>query len=125
MESQSLILGTIDGISKADYDALKKDLQACFEKTAWKDDVLYIRSERRHRRLKTILRKIAGRISESHYGSLLYVGNDKVACIYLGSGKFVGKQYREPKPPDWWGIKERKNATEKISDKLLLNLIER
>jgi hypothetical protein len=104
MVSQSLILGSIKGISKKDYDQLKFNLQECFDKVVWKDHTIFIRSERRHSGIKRMFGKIADRIAEGQYGSLLYVGNDKVVCIYFGHKKFVGKQYREPRPPAWWGV---------------------
>ena len=107
MVSQSLILGSIKGISKKDYNQLKIDLQGYFDKVAWKDHTIYIRSEKRHRRIKEIFGKIADCVSEGQFGSLLYVGNDKVACIYFGHKKFVAKQYREPSPPAWWGVKKK------------------
>ena len=106
MVSQSLILGSIKGIAKKDYNQLKFDLQECFDKVIWKDHTIYIRSERRHSRVKRIFGKIAYCVSEGQYGSLLYVWNDKVACIYFGHKKFVGKKYREPCPPEWWGVKK-------------------
>lgn len=102
MESQSIILGTINGISKKDFDILKKDLQRNFDTVAWKDDAILIKSERRHLRMKSIFTRISEFISQGKYGSLLYVGNEKVACIYLGHKKFEGRRFKEPAPPDWW-----------------------
>ena len=102
MESQSIILGTINGISEKDFDILKKDLQDNFDKVAWKDDTISIKSERKHLRMKSICTKISEYISLGSYGSLLYVGNEKVACIYLGHRQYEGRRFKEPPPPEWW-----------------------
>ena len=102
MESQSIILGMINGISKNDFEILKKDLQDNFDKVAWKDDAISIKSERKHLRMKSIFTRISNFISLGNYGSLLYIGNEKVACIYLGHKKFEGRLFKEPKPPEWW-----------------------
>lgn len=107
MESQSIILGTINGISKKDFDILKKDLQNNFDKVAWKDDAIFIKSERKHLRMKSIFTRISKFISQGKYGSLLYVGNEKVACIYLGHKKYEGRMFMEPKPPEWWDSNQR------------------
>jgi hypothetical protein len=102
MASRSIILGTINGISQSDFDSLKQELQDCFDKVGWKNNALFIKSDREHRRLKSIFTKISESISQGDSGSLLYVGDEKVACVYFGHKKFVGKSYREPRPPDWW-----------------------
>jgi len=102
MTSQSIVLGTIDGISKKDFGLLKKDLQACFDQVGWKDNAISIKSERKHLRMKSVFTKIADNISQGHFGSLLYVGNEKVACIYFSHKKFEGKMFKEPHPPEWW-----------------------
>jgi hypothetical protein len=103
MASHSLILGNIDGISRTDYLDLEAQLKGVFKTVQWKDGTLTIRSERYHDRVKNVFEKIAARISEGHFGSLLYVGNDRVACIYFGPNRFLAKEYREPEPPSWWG----------------------
>ena len=96
MESQSIILGTINGISEKDFEILKKDLQNNFDKVAWRDDAIFIKSERKHLRMKSIFMRISEFISHGKFGSLLYVGNEKVACIYLGHKKFEGRMFRSP-----------------------------
>ena len=106
MATQSLILGTINGIPKRGYKTLEKDLKASFEYVGWKDNTLYIKSEKKHHRVRLIFQKIADSMQKGKFGSLLYVGNSRVACIYFGHKRFVGKQYREPNPPEWWGTKK-------------------
>ena len=123
MATQSIILGTINGISKKAYDKLKKELQEYFEYVGWKDNTLIIKSEKKHERIKVIATKIADYIPEGKFGSLLYVGNDRVVCIYFGHKRFVGKQYREPDPPDWWGERKGESKSKGRSDKLLLDVI--
>jgi len=102
MTSQSIILGTINGISKRDFDILKKDLEKCFDKVGWKDNAIFIKSEKNHPRMKSIFTRIADYISKNNFGSLLYIGNEKVVCVYFGHKKFEGKTFRQPKTPDWW-----------------------
>lgn len=123
MAAQSIILGTIDGISKTDYERLKKELKECFQHVAWKDNTLIIKSEKQHRRVKMVATKIADCIPEGKFGSLLYVGNDRVVCIYFGHKQFVGKEYGEPEPPEWWGETKERPGRQDLSDKLLLNII--
>jgi hypothetical protein len=106
MASSSLILGTIRGIPKRHYKTLEEELKASFENVGWKDNTLYIRSEKKHSRVRWIFQKIADAMQEGKFGSLLYVGNNRVACIYFGHKRFVGRQYREPNPPEWWGVKK-------------------
>ena len=102
MGSSSLIFGTINGISKRDFNVLQPELQGYFEKIAWRDDALIIRSEREHPRIRNIFACIADRISAGSYGSLFYVGNGNVACFYFGRQKVTGRRFREPTPPEWW-----------------------
>ena len=102
MESQSLIFGCINGISKQNFDVLQPELQSYFEKSAWRDGALIIRSEREHAYMRKIFTLIASRISTGSYGSLLYVGSGNVVCFYFGHQKVTGRRYREPTPPEWW-----------------------
>ncbi len=103
MGSKSIIFGSIDGISKGDFNRIKSDLQKCFVKISWKDDQLTIKSEKVHTNLKATMEKIAGTISNQKFGALIYVGNETVACIYLGAKKVSMKKFIEPTPPPWWG----------------------
>ncbi len=123
MAAHSLILGTIDGISKKDFDRLKSELKECFDQVAWKDNTLIIKSERQHQRIKTIATRIADCIPDGKFGSLLYIGNDRVACIYFGHKQFVGKQYAEPEPPLWWGQPKKTSEPDDLADRLLLNMM--
>jgi len=123
MAAHSIILGTIDGILKQDFERLKKELKECFQQVGWKDNSLIIKSEKQHHRIKIIATKIADCIQEGRFGSLLYIGNDRVVCIYFGHKQFVGKQYGEPEPPEWWGQPQEKSESDDLADKLLLNII--
>jgi len=107
MAVQSIILGTISGISKFDYEKLKKDLDAYFEKAWWKDNTLSVSSTKKHDSIKKIATKIANCICEGEYGSLLFIGNNRVVCIFFGHKCFVGKPYLEPDPPEWWGLQKK------------------
>jgi hypothetical protein len=102
MASKSIIMGSIDGISKQNYTAMKSELKECFDKISWKDDRLIIKSEKRHTKLKTIIHRIAANITEQKFGALMYVGNETVACIYVGPKQVVTKKFTEPAPPIWW-----------------------
>jgi len=123
MAAYSMILGTIEGISKKDFERLKKELKEAFQQVGWRDDSLIIKSERQHHHIKRIATKIADCVQEGKFGSLLYIGNDRVVCIYFGHKQFVGKQYGEPEPPEWWGQPKKKSESDDLSDKLLLNII--
>ena len=123
MAAHSIIFGTIDGISKKDFERLKQELEECFQQVRWNDNTLIIKSEKKHRRIKVVATKIADCIAEGKFGSLLYVGNDRVVCIYFGHRQFAGKQYGEPEPPEWWGAQIKKNETNDVADKLLLNIL--
>lgn len=125
MAVQSIILGTISGISEIDYKKLKKDLSQNFEKVAWKNNTLFINSSKKHEHLKEVAAKIADCVAEGEYGSLLFVGNNRVVCIYLGHKRFVGKQYREPIPPEWWGKKKEKLKRKEPDSKSLLDSIKK
>ena len=96
-------MGRIDGVSKDSFEEIRAELESCFEHVMWRDDALTIKSERHHEGLKDSFGLIAARINEDKFGSLLYIGNDRVACFFFGRGRFVGKEYKEPDPPDWWG----------------------
>ena len=117
MADQSIILGTIDGIVKRDYEKLKKDLSAYFEKAGWKNDTLYISSSKKHESVKEIATKIANCIAEGKYGSLLFIGNNRVVCIFFGHKRFVAKHYTEPEPPEWWGEKIEESTPKESSGK--------
>jgi len=123
MAAQSIILGTIDGISKKDYERLQKELKDCFQQVGWKDDTLVIKSEKQHHRIKIIATRIADCVQVGKFGSLLYIGNDRVVCIYFGHKQFIGKQYGEPEPPEWWGQPKATPASDDLADKLLMNII--
>ena len=103
MGSQSFIFGNINGISQSDFQKLKLSLEECFEKVAWKNQTLVIRSQGNHHRIKNIFKRIADCIAEGKHGSLLYIGDYKVACIYFGHKRFTAKLFKEPTPPGWWG----------------------
>lgn len=105
MAEQSIILGTIEGISQYDYQRLKKDLFEYFEKVGWNNNTLYINSSKKHESIKGIAKKIANCIDTGKYGSLLFIGNNRVVCIFFGPKRFVAKHYTEPEPPEWWGEK--------------------
>ena len=123
MAVQSIILGTINGISKIDYEKLKADLSKSFEKVAWKNNTLSIQSSKKHHRLKDIATKIADRICENEYGSLLFIGNSRVVCIYLGHKRFVSRPYKEPEPPAWWGAETGKPPSTESKHKRLMDVI--
>lgn len=103
MASKSIIMGSIDGISKQQYAAIKSELKECFDKISWKNGKLTIKSEKRHTKFKAIIHKIAATITEQKFGALMYVGNETVACIYVGPKQVVTKKFIEPAPPTWWG----------------------
>jgi hypothetical protein len=103
MASQSMILGSIEGIGKQDFNRLQGKLRRCFDEVGWKDGVLSINSSREHERLKEIFVDLSQCIQKGQFGSLLYVGHGNVACFYFGHQKYVGKRFRQPAPPDWWG----------------------
>jgi len=117
MAEQSIILGTIDGIVRRDYEKLKKDLSAYFEKVGWKDNTLSISSSKKHESVKEIATKIANCIAEDKYGSLLFVGNNRVVCIFFGHKRFVAKPYIEPEPPEWWGEMNEEHSPKDTSGK--------
>ena len=96
-------MGTVEGISRRDFLELEKDLKAAFDNVQWKDGALVIRSQRYHDKVRALFQKIADAIGEGRFGSLLYIGNGRVAAIYFGSKKFKAIEYREPEPPQWWG----------------------
>ena len=106
MASHSIIMGTINGVSRSDFRQLEPTLKDAFDTVGWKEGEIIIRSERFHDRVKDVFGQIADRIGKNGFGTLLYVGNNRVACIYFGPGKFAAKEYREPIPPDWWGVEE-------------------
>ena len=103
MAEHSIIMGTVEGISRRDFLELEPELQAAFDLVRWKDDSVVIRSQRLHDKVRALFQKIADAVSEGSYGSLLYIGNGRVAAIYFGSGRFKAIEYNEPTPPEWWG----------------------
>lgn len=103
MASKSIIFGSIDGISKAEFARLEPELQQCFDQISWNNDTLVIKSEKRHTKLKSTIHKIAGAIADQKFGALMYVGNETVACIYIGPKQVATKKFVEPQPPEWWG----------------------
>ena len=123
MTVQSTILGSINGISNIDYEKLKKDLARSFEKFAWKNNTLIINSSKKHEHIKEIAAKIADCIPKGEYGSLLFVGNKRVVCIYMGHKRFVGKPYKEPIPPEWWGANVDPSDGQESSTKKLMKVI--
>ena len=125
MAAQSIILGSISGISNINYEKLKKDLSRYFEKFGWKDNTLFINSSKKHKHIKDIAAKIADCIPKGEFGSLLFVGNKRVVCIYLGHKRFVGKPYKEPTPPEWWGEKGDAPDRQQLPNKKLLKAIKK
>jgi hypothetical protein len=103
MAEHSIIMGTVEGISRRDFLELESDLKAAFDSVRWKEETVVIRSQRYHDRVRVLFQKIADAIGEGRYGSLLYIGNGRVAAIYFARGKFKAIEYREPEPPEWWG----------------------
>ena len=89
---------------------MKSDLQKCFEKISWKDNRLIIKSEKVHTNFKSMVEKIADNIAQQKFGALIYVGNETVACIYIGAKKVSSKKFIEPTPPTWWGGKQLLNS---------------
>ena len=103
MASKSIIFGSIDGISRKNFTRIKSELQKCFDKISWKNNTLTIKSEKRHTNLKATVHKIAETIADEKFGALMYVGNETVACIYLGPKQVSTKKFIEPAAPSWWG----------------------
>jgi hypothetical protein len=102
MAGRSLIFGSVKGLSQKVFRRMRRTLEERFDSVAWKDDTLIIHSLRQHGRLKPVFGAIAEGVEEGGGGSLLFVGNGQVVCFYFGPGRFVGRRYREPKPPEWW-----------------------
>lgn len=102
MASKSIIIGSIDGISKTNYTRIKSELQRCFDKISWKNNRLTIKSEKMHTNLKATIHKIAETIADRKFGALMYVGNETVACIYLGTKQVSTRKFIQPSAPDWW-----------------------
>lgn len=100
--ARSMILGSIDGISKSGYGKLEARLKDRFDQVSWRQGAVVIQSVRDHGRLKEVFADIAAAMAPGRYGTLLYVGHGNVACFYFAHGKYVGRRYREPAPPDWW-----------------------
>lgn len=102
MASQSMILGSIEGVVKKDFDRLKTKLKGRFDEVGWKNNVLSIKSSREHGQLKTLFTELSQCIQKGKFGSLLYVGHGNVACFYFGHQQYVGKKFKQPVPPEWW-----------------------
>ena len=103
MASKSIIFGSINGITKKSYARIKSEVLQCFETVVWKDNTLTIKSEKQHTNLKATVHKIAATIEGHQFGALIYVGNETVACIYLGPKQVSTRKFIEPSPPLWWG----------------------
>lgn len=103
MAGHSIIMGEIEGISRRDFLEIEPELKKAFDTFQWKAGRVVIRSERYHEKVRALFQKIADRIAEGNFGSLLYIGNGRVAAIYFGPGRFKPISYREPTPPEWWG----------------------
>ena len=103
MADHSIIMGEIEGIARRDFLDLESDLNAAFDTVRWKEGRVVIRSERYHEKVRAVFQKIADAVADGFFGSLLYIGNGRVACIYFASGRFKAIAYREPTPPAWWG----------------------
>ncbi len=103
MADKSIIMGAVEGISRRDFLELESELKAALDTVQWKDGAVVIRSERRHDNVRAVFQKMADAMDEGKFGSLLYIGNGRVAAIYFGSGKFKAIEYAEPTPPQWWG----------------------
>jgi hypothetical protein len=102
MSSHSMVIGSIDGISEADFKRLRSELEQCFEKVVWKNKRLIIKSDGEHRDLKKVFQTLADHVRPGHFGSMLYVGKGTVACFYFGHKQVIGKKFIEPDPPAWW-----------------------
>lgn len=102
MTTQSLIFGSIEGMAEKDFLRLKPVLQERFDNAVWREGSLVIKSMRDHGSLKEVFSRIAQRIGEDGWGSLLYVGQGSVVCFFFGCRRYAGRRYREPVPPEWW-----------------------
>ncbi len=102
MAKVSFIFGRVPGITEAAYSKIREKLEQRFDEVQWQDNALAIKSMGAHKDIKEAFRIIAAHMSPGNHGSLLYVGNERVACIFLTRGRFVGKEYTEPEPPEWW-----------------------
>jgi hypothetical protein len=116
MSSQSMVIGSIDGISEVDFNRLRSELEPCFEKVVWKNNRLTIKSNGAHRDLKKMFQSMADCIQPGHFGSLLYVGRGTVACFYFGHKQVSGKKFIEPEPPAWWNVKADIHENHVITD---------
>ena len=105
MAGHSIIFGEIEGVSRRDFLEIEPELKKAFDNFQWKEGRVVIRSERYHEKVRALFQKIADRIAEGNFGSLLYIGNGRVAAIYFGPGRFKAISYGEPTPPEWWGVK--------------------
>ncbi len=108
----SVIQGTINGISKEDFESLKDNMQRYFNNVWWDNDVLHINSSRgepylgTYDTVKMLFSLVADSIIEGKYGKLGFIGligkREIVSIIFFGHKKWELKEFSRPETPEWY-----------------------
>jgi hypothetical protein len=108
----NVIQGTINGISKEDFESLKDNMQRYFNNVWWDNDVLHINSSRgepylgTYGKIKMLFSRVADSILEGKYGKLGFIGligkREIVGVIFFGHKKWELKEFVRPETPQWY-----------------------
>jgi hypothetical protein len=108
----NVIQGTINGISKEDFESLKDNMQRYFNNVWWDNDVLHINSSQGepylgiYGKIKMIFSRVADSIIEGKYGKLGFIGligkREIVGVIFLGHKKWELNEFVRPETPQWY-----------------------
>jgi hypothetical protein len=108
----NVIQGTINGISKEDFESLKDNRQRYFNNVWWDNDVLHINSSRgepylgTYGTIKMLFSRVADSILEGKYGKLGFIGligkREIVGVIFFGHKKWELNEFVRPETPQWY-----------------------
>jgi hypothetical protein len=118
----NIIQGSINGISKENFDKLQAETQQYFHRTWWDNDVMYINNSQgkpylgTYSEIEMLFNRIAQNIVESKYGKLGFIGlmgkREIVGVVFFGHKQWELQEFKRPEAPEWyktedWHLREK------------------
>jgi hypothetical protein len=118
----NIIQGSINGISKENFDKLQAKTRQYFHRTWWDNDVMYINNSQgkpylgTYDEIEMLFNRIAQSIVEGKYGKLGFIGlvgkREIIGVVFFGYKQWELQEFKRPEAPEWyktedWHLREK------------------
>lgn len=118
----NIIQGSINGITKQNFEKLQAKTRQYFHNTWWDNDVMHINNGQgkpylgTYDEIERLFNRIAESIVEGKYGKLGFIGlvgkREIIGVVFFGHNQWELEEFKRPEAPEWykaedWYLREK------------------